>query len=254
MLVLIAESKTMTRCDRPVAPELSLPPFGREADEIMRLIADMPTEELADRVKLNSSMIVKLRLMAREFPYKATGCAALEAFTGVVFKAFSYPMLSPGQKDEARRQVRVISSLYGLLRPDDAVKPYRLDYTAPASPDGKPLCTYWKPRVTEALLRELDEGKHKSILNLLPADAAKCIDWKRIESRAEVLKAEFRAVNAGGLVRTPASTLLKTLRGKLLRQIVTDRVTTLEQLARIESDDYYADAVTGGTIVFITVS
>lgn len=253
MLILIAESKTMTRCEGAVTADLSVPAFGTEADEIMAKIDGMPVGELADRVKLSDSLMKKLRLMAREFPYKATGQAAIEAYTGVVFKALSYSILSPDRQAVARRDVRIISSVYGLLRPGDTIKPYRLDFTASASPDGGPLYSYWKPKVTALLLDALRQGDYKEILNLLPGDAAKCVDWTQIEPHAKVMKADFRAVTAGGAIKTPTSNRLKTLRGELARQIITDGIENFEQLAHTSSHDYFAEEVSGGSIVFTTV-
>ena len=67
-------------------------------------------------------MARKLRQMIYDFPYKESGCVAIEAFTGVVFKAFEYSSLSAQEKQITNRCVGIVSSLYGWLRPDDIIK------------------------------------------------------------------------------------------------------------------------------------
>ena len=94
MLVLIAESKTMTACDRPVAAadyDGRHPAGEAVADAVMALIRETDIPQLASATRLSATMVRRLREMAYEFPNKALGSPAIEAYTGVVFKAFAYP-------------------------------------------------------------------------------------------------------------------------------------------------------------------
>lgn len=256
MLILIAESKTMGLCDIPVSPEdyiKHMPALASEADGIMDALRESDADELATRMKLSLQMVRKLQQMVYEFPNKLLGSPAIEAFTGVVFKAFSYASLGSKARNQAIDDVRIISSLYGWLRPDDIVKPYRFDFTTPLAPGGLRFAVYWKNgAVTRCLLEELRQGRHHDILNLLPGDAARCIDWSKIPSDVRVWKADFREVQPGGALKTPNSGRLKTLRGLLLRQIVTDGITAPHELMSLEGDYYVGSgsADTDGNIVY----
>ena len=222
MLSLIDESKTMTPCDRPVSSEilgLHRPVDQQYAEAIMAHIASFSPAELSEISRFNFPMASKLHKLAREFPYLAVGQTAVEAFTGVVFKALDYASLSAADRDFLCRNVRIISSLYGWLRPDDIIKAYRLDYTSPLSPDGKTMSAYWRARVTVNLVHELQAGDFNSILDLLPADAARCVDWKLVKRFASVWKVDFKELKEGGSFSTPHAGRLKTLRGHLLREI-----------------------------------
>ena len=137
MLILIAESKTMTPCGNAVSKAdyaACRPMLESDADAIMETVRSLSADELVATVKISLPMVRKLQQMAYEFPNKAVGSRAIEAFTGVVFKAFDYASLD----EEARRNttgcVRLLSSLYGWLRPDDIVKAYRTDFTTPLAP------------------------------------------------------------------------------------------------------------------------
>lgn len=246
MLILIAESKTMTRCDRPVDSGLlseRSPLLGQQADHIMDSLRDVPEAELAAKVKISGALAHKLRQMIYEFADKTLGDTAINAFTGVVFKALDYPSLSAEAQSRCCGRVRIISSLYGWLRPLDIVRPYRLDFTTSLAPNGGSFASFLKPSVTSELLKYLNETGCTEILDLMPADAAKCIDAGTVGKEAAIWKVEFREILPGGKSRTPNAGRLKTLRGKLLRQLLETDINDISSLAGLESDDYIFDSV-----------
>lgn len=257
MIILIAESKKMSACDSPVAGAEYLshqPLFEKDAGMIMESLRDMNADTLLGKVKISLTMVRRLQQMIYEYPNKSLGDMAMKAFTGVVFNAFGYPTLSEEARTATCRRVRIISSLYGWLRPDDIIKQYRFDFTNPLAPEGATLASYWKEAVTSRLLQQLADDGCTEVLNLLPADAARCIDWKQISQKARVWKAEFHEIHPAGVVRTPNSNRLKTLRGQLLRQIILENITLPEQLASLTGDDYIAAGHddTTGNIIFHT--
>ncbi|MDE7349886.1 MAG: YaaA family protein, partial [Muribaculaceae bacterium] len=228
MLILIAESKTMLEQELPVSRECyedNTPAGEAFADETMSRVADMDVADIAAAIKISPAMAAKVVRMAYEFPNKQTGLRAIDAFTGVVFKNFDYTSLSPEEKERTATNVRIISSLYGWLRPEDIIKPYRFDFTTPLAPDDKTFAAWWKKDVTIRLVKQLKAAGEKNILNLLPADAAKCIDWKLVKNFAKVWKVDFKEQD-GTAVRTPHAGKLKALRGHLLREIITQNITT----------------------------
>lgn len=257
MLILIAESKTMTPCDAPVTAAQLLdhtPALQQRAAAIMQSFATLPAAEIAVKVKISPTLAQRMCRMAYEFPNRSAGGRAIESFTGVVFKAFDCRSLSPDAAVRAKHSVRIISSLYGWLRPDDIVKPYRLEFTAPVAPDGEVLASWWRDAVTDLLLDELRSGGHDTVLNLLPADAARCIDWSRVAAEATILKAEFLELQPGGGVRRPNSNRLKTLRGLLLRHIIKAGLDTPAELRSVATDTLSAadpaEDIPAGTLLY----
>ena len=240
MLILIAESKTMLEQEQPVSRECfeaNTPAGEASADAVMARVADMDVEDIAAAIKISPAMAARAKRMAYEFPNKQSGLRAIDAFTGVVFKNFDYPSLTPEEKERTAADVRIISSLYGWLHPDDIIKPYRFDFTTPLAPGDKTFAAYWKKDVTIQLVKYLKATGEKNILNLLPADAAKCIDWKLVKNFAKVWKADFKEQD-GTAVRTPHAGRLKALRGLLLRDIITRGIATPSELQTFESDTF----------------
>ncbi|WP_289757684.1 YaaA family protein [uncultured Duncaniella sp.] len=259
MLILIAESKTMTPCDGMIneCDYMShRPALESDAAGIMSNLRSLSAESLCGSVKLSLPMVRKLQQMIYEFPNKASGSKAMNAFTGVVFKAFSYQTLGEASRVRTNGRVRIISSLYGWLKPDDIINSYRFDFTTPLAPDGKTFSSYWRDSVTKLLLKEIEKQDCHDVLNLLPGDAARCIDWKVINSRVKVWKADFKEVHPGAVMRTPNAGRLKTLRGRLLRQIINEDIMSPEQLVSIIGDGYIGpDSIdVSGNILFHSIT
>lgn len=256
MLILIAESKTMAPCNGVIDHEDYAghsPALESTADMVMESLRDMTAEELAVETKFSMPMVNRLQRMVYDFPHKSAGSRAIEAFMGVVFKAFDYASLDLHERTRACTDIRIISSLYGWLRPDDVIKPYRFDFSTPLAPEGRTFMAYWRDEVTKCLIRTLSDKGEADVLNLLPGDAARCINWKLVEPHARVWKADFREIRPGGLSRTPNAGRLKALRGQLLRQIIRDGVVSADGLMTLSSDDYFcegADSSAPGTILF----
>lgn len=207
----------------------------------MKSWGEWSVDEIAYALRISSSLAAEFKRRAYEFPNKATGCKALEAYTGVVFKALDYASLTQEEKTGADKNIEIVSSLYGLLRGSDIVKPYRLDYTTRIAPDGGSMAGYWKPLITPILMETMAADGEDEILDLLPADAAKCLDWRWIKRSAKVVKVDFRSIEDGGTLKTPHSTLLKTLRGRLLRDIVQNDIRTFSDLMGYQSSTMCVD-------------
>ena len=247
MIILIAESKTMATTEHDVSPQqltLNTPLFETIASEIMESLKDISVAELADMLKLSGSLASKMQKMIYEFGFKHTGYSAIEAYTGVVFKALDYPSLPQSARSRCENEVVIISSLYGFLQPDDIIKPYRLDFNSKLEDGpsaGKALNTFWRMDTTKALVKKLQGNQQTEILNLLPADAAKCIDWKLVKRFAKVWKADFQELREGGVMKTPNAERLKNLRGTLLRQILTEDIRNIESLKLTSSSKYVCE-------------
>ena len=247
MIILIAESKTMLGNQRDIGQEEfknHTPGSEAVADEIMDNLSQQPVEEIVEQTKLSASLAIKLKKMAYDFRYKVTGYNAISAFTGVVFRSLDYVSLSEEGKKRCGRDVGLISSLYGWLRPLDIIKPYRLDFNAriEGTPtEGRSLWSFHRPEVTKNLVNTINAANESEILSLLPSDASKCVDWKLVKRFARVWKADFQEVTAGGTLKTPSASRLKTLRGLLLRQILEEGIREAADLLHTASDHYVCE-------------
>lgn len=247
MIVLIAESKTMLTLEKEVSAqeyEAYKPLYEATATEIIESLKEETVSDLVATLKLSASLAARLKKMVYEFGFKRSGNKAIEAFTGVVFRSLDFASLPVEARKRCESEVAIISSLYGWLRPTDIIKPYRLDFTSrleggPSA--GKSLNSFWRMDVTKALVRLLQESPGAEILNLLPADAAKCIDWKLVKRFAKVWKADFQELRENGVMKTPSAEKLKAMRGTLLRQILTEDISDVSRLIHASSETYVCE-------------
>lgn len=236
MLILLAESKAMSALCGEAAPtsNVTTPMFLPQAEAIMDGLRGRSVAQLATTFKMGPKNAERLYEEIYDFPNRTTGTRAINAYTGVVFRALDASTLTPQAAERLTSTVLIVSSLYGLLRPTDLIKSYRLDFGLKAAPATtstsstvstptapQALSAFWKPILTDALLAHLARTGESELLNLLPADAAKCFDWARIAPHATIHIPTFTSG------RTPHATELKRLRGSLLRQLLTDPTLSL---------------------------
>lgn len=254
MLIFIAESKSMQCAGVPSGVPAQLPEFLPEAEAIVDGLRGLGVAELAARLKLGPKNAQRLFDEVYSFGDAATATPAIDAYTGVVFRALDVPTLDAAARTRLSRDLRIVSSLYGTLRPDDLIQSYRLDFGMKAAPGDKTLSAYWKSRLTLALIRHIKESGETDILNLLPMDASKCYDWKLIKGFAKVYIPNFQLYTDGGTLKTPNSDLLKRLRGKLLRHILEQDLRTGAQLRELLHPDmmYRTDEPYPRHLQFIT--
>lgn len=237
MIVLIAESKSMSeRCCKPYVG-CTTPQFEMVAGEIIDGLRGKGVAELSSELKLGPKNALRLYEEIYNFSAEGIGCRAIEAYTGVVFKALDAATLESEAMGRLARSVLIVSSLYGLLRPTDAVKSYRFDFGMKAAPGQKALSAFWKPLTTDALIQHLESTGETEVLNLLPKDAMKCFDWKRIRGVADVYNIQFQEYKDCSKLGTPNSDKLKQLRGRLLRHITEMNILHVEDFRSIEFSD-----------------
>ncbi len=256
MIVLIAESKTMRLRQPEVSPaqyDAHRPEGESIANEIIWNLRESSATEIMDMLGVSESLAYECRKMIYGFPDKLSGLSAIDAFTGVVFRHLAPNNLDENDIDYAENHMRIVSSLYGILKPSEIIKPYRLDYTAKAAPGDVPLYRFWRQKCTETLLSVLSNAGENEVLDLLPADAARMFDWKAVKNRSEVKTVSFMELVENGKTRTPRANRLKELRGKMLRCIIKNRTADLSSLKQLRHDDFIfsEDGSVGGKLAFL---
>ena len=145
MITLIAESKTMSGIEKPITSELlscNTPFLQSLANQTISYIKSLTISHIAEKLKISTSLARKVVKLIYNFDFTTTGNTAIESFTGDVFKALDINSLSENAKIRLNQNLLIISSLYGLLRPLDIIKNYRLDFNVDCAPDDKNIIQY----------------------------------------------------------------------------------------------------------------
>ena len=208
------------------------------ADLIMNRMASLSPAEIASILGVSNSLAIKAHNLAYDFSHKQTGYKAIFGFTGEAFRGLDAKTLSPEAIENAALNLRFISSVYGILKADDIIKPYRSEFTKEIAPGPSTPVKTFKSKVTVEVVRYIKENKTGDIINLLPGDADKCLDWKIIRAFSSVHKIVFQTFDSSGRLKTPITQRLKELRGIMARSIIENDIKSFQELTRFESPHF----------------
>lgn len=172
---------------------------------------------------------------------------AIYAFNGDVYIGLDAYTIASTKINKLQDSLRILSGLYGMLKPLDLVQPYRLEMgTHLPVEKHKNLYEFWKPTITEALNAELEDGE--LFVNLASKEYFDAVDAKAL--KVPVIVPEFKDYKDGKL--RMVSFYAKKARGMMVRYIIDKNVKTLNGLKNFDYDGYAFDAKLskGNTLVF----
>ncbi|MFD1806860.1 peroxide stress protein YaaA [Pasteurella oralis] len=165
--------------------------------------------------------------------------AAIYAFKGDVYTGLEVESLSHQDVQFAQQHLRMLSGLYGLLKPLDLMQPYRLEMgTKLANKKGKDLYAFWGNIITASLQQALDEQGDNVLINLASDEYYKSV--KENTLNATIIKPVFLD-NKNGKYKV-ISFYAKKARGLMCRYIIQNRLTKVEQLKEFDLAGYWFDA------------
>ncbi|MCX2962256.1 peroxide stress protein YaaA [Rodentibacter caecimuris] len=165
--------------------------------------------------------------------------AAIFAFKGDVYTGLEVETLSDEDIGFAQSHLRMLSGLYGLLRPLDLMQPYRLEMgTKLANAKGKDLYAFWGDVITQSVQQALDEQGDNVLVNLASDEYYKSIKENLLE--AHIVKPIFLD-NKNGRYKV-VSFYAKKARGLMCRYMIQNRLTRVEQLKDFDLGGYWFDA------------
>ena len=237
MQIILASAKIMN--ERAVVPEgitASSPLFLREAQSLAHAMMQYPAETLAEMLGCSQAIASQNRLRYLRFDDPHDPLPALLAYHGQAYKHLKAETLNPDTLHYAQEHLWVMSFLYGLLRPLDDIRPYRLEghVELPGTGDST-LFDYWKPRLTQALINSVkaDDGV---LIHLATEEFQRLVDWQRVKQEVRVIQPMF-LVRKGDTLKVQA-VWAKTCRGAMTRMILQERLTHPEDLAAFQYEGF----------------
>ena len=160
--------------------------------------------------------------------------AAIDAFAGDVYMGFAARTLDATAMRFAQKHVRILSGLYGLLRPFDRIQPYRLEMGTRWAAGADDLYSYWGARIADAVVEDLNGQRGQAVINLASEEYWGAVDVARLPGR--VVKIDFRDRKAGELRMN--SFAAKRARGMMARHMCEVRAATPEALRGFTAAGY----------------
>ena len=237
MKIYISCAKTMTSHSTKNVPFTSKPLFYDQAVQNVMDISRFSSDELGKLLKINTKLAAENYFRYHNFfSEENTGLPAILSYTGMVFKRIAVKDFTEEDFRYAQDHLIITSFLYGLLRPLDVIKNYRLEGDVKLPERGNiSMFDYWKPVLTDFFIAEIK--KNGGILvNLASSEMKDLFDWKRVCKEVRVVTPDFYVYKNGKL--STVVIYAKMCRGEMTRFLLKNRVENPEQMKSFEWEGF----------------
>lgn len=243
MLIVLSPAKTLDYDTPPTTDICSLPDFVDQAAELIDMLKIMSPSQISNLMDVSDAIAVlnvaRYGSWSRTFTTENAKQAIL-AFNGDVYEGLDASSLTARQLEYAQAHIRILSGLYGVLRPLDLMQPYRLEMgTRLSNPHGKDLYAFWGNLVTEALNKVFSAQKGHVLINLASEEYFKVVKPKLLD--AEIITPVFEEWK-GGKYKV-ISFYAKRARGLMARYAATNGITQPNKLKAFDMEGYAFDDV-----------
>lgn len=235
MLAVISPAKTLDYDSPLPAVAATRPRFAAEALALARSAANLPQKRLRELMHISPALAKLNADRYRGFADQPER-PALFAFAGDVYTGLDARTLDEAAIDYAQDHLRMLSGLYGLLRPLDLMRPYRLEMGTRWAPRRAKLTDWWGDRIAALMAQDLVAEGSGVVLNLASQEYWAAVDG-RLPADARVIAIDFREGADARFVSFHA----KQARGMMARWVVEHRVADPAGLRDFDTDGYRFD-------------
>ena len=225
--------------------------YLKEADRLNKLLKKKSAKSLSNLMKISDNLgqLNYERNQEWQLPFTQDNARqAVYAFSGDVYRGLDAYTIPKDKLEKVQDTIRIISGLYGLLKPLDLIQPYRLEMgTKFPVGKNKNLYEFWKQKITKTLNEELEEDE--VFLNLASNEYFKAIDTKAL--KVPVITANFKDLKNGEY--KTIMTFAKLARGYMTRYIIDTNANTIDDIKGFNYEGYgFSESVSTETeLVFI---
>ncbi|MEO8141441.1 MAG: YaaA family protein [Sphingomicrobium sp.] len=237
MIAILSPAKTLD-FDSAVSDQPTRPRFAAEAGRIARAAAAIGPRGLGDLMHISPTLADLNHKRFKRFA-RAEKRPAIRAFAGDVYRGFDAASADDDVIAFAQDHVRILSGLYGLLRPLDDIRPYRLEMGTGWAPGGGKLTDHWGNRVAKALASDLRAEGSKLLINLASNEYYAVVKGQ-LSKTIRVIAPDFRVRTSKGLQFQ--SFTAKVARGAMARWLCEERIDDPAILSAFDIDGWRFDA------------
>lgn len=233
MLILVSPAKTLDFEQPPLTQVYSQPDFLCYSQELIQVCRQLAPSDIATLMKVSDKIAGLNAARFEEWQPQFTlenAKQAIFAFRGDVYTGLDADTLSSQELERAQSQLRILSGLYGLLRPLDLILPYRLEMgTALNNARGKNLYDFWGDILTLAVNKALTEQDDRIVVNLASNEYFKAIKVRQLDGN--LITPVFKDYKNGQY--KVISFFAKRARGMMARYIIKQQINSIdEQIGR----------------------
>jgi len=239
MLIVVSPAKSLyDRCPVQFEP-FSQVDFLHEAEKVVSVLKKKKPAQLAGLMGISPKLaeLNYQRFQAWTPPFTPENSwQAVLMFNGDVYQGLNAETFTASEFETAQQQLRILSGVYGLLKPLDLIQPYRLEMGTNVSVARKKnLYEFWKTRITAKLNQEFSETGKKVLVNLASNEYFSAIDTKKLKAR--IITPAFKEHKNGQYQMV--SFFAKRARGLMSRFIIQNRISDPEEMKAFDMEGYY---------------
>lgn len=237
MLLLISPAKTLDFSPSPIA-EYTASPFLKESKELVGILKEKSADDLKKLMKVSDKIaelnVGRFRSFKAPFNLKNAKQAVL-AFRGDVYTGLDADSFDESDIEFAQKHLRILSGLYGMLKPLDLMQPYRLEMgTKLQNKQGKNLYEFWADKITHRINEDLKESDNEYIINLASKEYFKSVKPKLLNGK--IIDVNFKE-DKNGTYKIVAF-FAKKARGMMCHYAIKNKLTDPEHLKGFDYDNY----------------
>lgn len=240
MIILLSPAKTLDYETKIKGPSFSSPYFLSKSKNLIKNLKNKKLEEISNLMNiseklalLNSDRYKSWKGSRKESP---SSKQAIFVFKGDVYQGLNIEEFKKKDLDYSQNHLRLLSGLYGVLRPLDIIEPYRLEMgTKLKISNTKNLYEFWSDDITNQILKDLELIKSNTILNLASNEYFNSV--KSLEKSANIISPAFKDLSKGKY--KIISFYAKKARGLMASWILRNKIQKEEDLINFNIGGYY---------------
>lgn len=238
MISVVSPAKSLD-FESPVTSSIhSTPDFLKDSEVLIKGLRKLSRKKIMEMMSVSTKIaeLNHLRFSEWEQPFTTDNARpAAMAFTGDVYVGLDAKSLSDKDLEYAQGKLRILSGLYGLLRPMDLMQAYRLEMgTRFPNKKGKDLYAFWDMKITDALNDLLKDEEEKVLLNLASNEYFKSVKAKSLDG--EIITPVFKDYKNGNY--KVISFFAKKARGMMARYLIENRIDSAEGVKAFDVAGY----------------
>ena len=238
MITVISPAKTLDYETPALTDAFTQPSQLTQSRKLIRRLRQFSASELSQLMGVSNNIaeLNRDRFKAWKTPFKPENSRqALFTFKGDVYIGLDAFTMSAGDIDFAQDHLRILSGLYGLLRPLDLMQPYRLEMgTRLDTDEGNNLYQFWDNRITKLINQELKARGTDTLINLASNEYFKSVKPKSVRGR--IITPVFKDFQNGQY--KVIGFFAKKARGMMSRFIINKRITSAGELKQFSEEGY----------------
>jgi len=238
MLLLISPAKTLDFSPQSLVAESTKPPFLKQSKQLIALLREYSPKQLSKLMNVSDKLAAEVHSYVDSWKAKyncANAKQALLAFRGDVYQGINADTFSAADFEFVQRHLRILSGLYGVLRPLDLIQTYRLEMGCKLPGEhGKNLYDFWGDRIAQELEKALAGQGDDLLINLASNEYFKAARAESLPCR--IVTPVFKDLKRGQY--RVVSFFAKQARGMMVSHIVRKQIADLAGIRKFRSAGY----------------